>query len=70
MSLIGKILAILGIIILAFSTISSIGYGLYLWGSVGLTFAASAWAAFVIWMKLAMTGLVLTFVGIFMGASK
>lgn len=70
MSTLGKILAIIGIIIMAFSTIGSIGYGLYLWGSVGLALSSAAWAAFVVWMKMIMTGLTLAVVGFFMVVSE
>lgn len=35
-----------------FANIGAVGYGLYLWGSVGMTFAASTWTAFVLWLKL------------------
>lgn len=43
---------------IAFSTIGSIGYGLYLWGSVGLAFSASCWTAFALWLKLVIGGFI------------
>lgn len=48
-----------------FANIGAIGYGLYLWGSVGLTFATSAWTAFVLWLKLMGIAFV-SFVGAYM----
>ena len=39
------------------STIVSIGYGLYLWGGVGLTFAVSAWSAFKLFLVMLFGGL-------------
>ena len=49
-------LAVIGGILLALGTISAIGYGLYLWGSVGLALPASAWGGFVLWMHMFGTG--------------
>lgn len=48
-----------------FANIGAIGYGLYLWGSVGLTFATSAWTAFVLWLKLMGIAFV-SFIGTYM----
>lgn len=49
---------------IAFSTIGSIGYGLYLWGSVGLAFSASCWTAFVLWLKMFFGGLATMFIAL------
>ena len=57
----------IGIFAIALDTIGSIGYGLYLWGGLGGGFAASAWAAFVVWMKVFAAGIALTVVGIGLG---
>lgn len=54
----------IGMIILA--QIGGVGYGLYLWGSVGLELGAAAWSGFVLWMKMIGTGIlsILASVGI------
>lgn len=40
------------------STLVSIGYGLYLWGGVGLAFGVAAWSAFKLFLTLLFGGLV------------
>ncbi len=39
------------------STLISIGYGLYLWGGVGLALGAAAWSAFKLFLILLFGGL-------------
>ena len=39
------------------STLVSIGYGLYLWGGVGLAFGVAAWSAFKLFLILLFGGL-------------
>ena len=59
---------IIGGLLTGVATVASIGYGLYLWGALGLAFSVSAWTAFKVWMVFFGTGLVLVGVGFFMGA--
>jgi len=59
------IIAVLGLISMAFANIGSIGYGLYLWGGTGMAFGAAAWAAFKIWMIAMVVGIV-----VFIGAGS
>ena len=61
------VLAMIGVICVSFATLGSIGYGLYLWGSVGIAFSTSVWTAFVLWLKLVFSGLLLAVIG-FIGA--
>ena len=39
------------------STLVSIGYGLYLWGGVGLALGVAAWSAFKLFLTLLFGGL-------------
>ena len=34
----------------------SVGYFLYLWGSIGIMLAPAAWAAFVLWLNILGVG--------------
>lgn len=70
MKALGYILIVIGSIVLVFSTVGSIGYGLYVWGGTGIPFAESAWTAFVLWMKLAGGGLVSTLIGFFLSYER
>lgn len=67
MKTVAYILVVVGMLMLALDTIGSIGYGLYLWGGLGGTFAASAWTAFVVWMKVFAVGALLAIIGILLG---
>lgn len=40
------------------STLVPIGYGLYLWGGVGLALGVAAWSAFKLFLILAFGGLI------------
>ena len=40
------------------STLVSIGYGLYLWGGVGLAFGVAAWSAFKLFLTLLFGGFI------------
>lgn len=64
MRTIGKIFSMVGLLILALSTVGSIGYGLWLWGGLGGVLSTSAWAGFVLWMKMIIGGLLMLFIGI------
>lgn len=47
----------IGAISISLSTVGSLGYGLYLWGSEGLALSVSAWLAFTLWLKAFVGGL-------------
>lgn len=47
-----------GIACMAFSTLGSIGYGLYLWGGTGVAFSTSCWLAFTVWLKTVGIGVI------------
>ena len=53
-------------ILIALAQIGAAGYLLYLWGSVGLGFGASAWSAFVLWLEMMGTGILLYLISVFM----
>jgi len=46
---IGTYMITISLFAAAFINIIAIGYGLYLWGAVGTTFALAAWLAFKFW---------------------
>ena len=53
------------------STLVSIGYGLYLWGGVGLALGVAAWSAFKLFIIMLFGGLVVFFsAGIGMKATE
>jgi hypothetical protein len=52
-----KVFLIVGSLMLIIGNIGGIGYGLYLWGSVGLPFATAAWMAFKFWVLWQLTGI-------------
>ena len=56
-------IGVIGLILIALSTLSSFGYLLYSWGSVGLAFSTSAWLAFVLWLELLIIGFLAVFIG-------
>ncbi len=60
-----KYLFIVGIIILSLVTMGSLGYGLYLWGGVGLALPVAAWSAFKLYMIGSAIGLVSLLLGIY-----
>lgn len=47
----------IGAVSIVLSTVSSLGYGLYLFGSEGLAISVSAWLAFTFWLKAFFGGL-------------
>ncbi len=67
METIGRIFLVVGLLVLALSTVGSIGYGLYLWGGLGGALGASAWAAFLTWIKLVIGGFIAVVIGVVMG---
>lgn len=51
--------AILGVFCMVFAKLLGIGFFLYMWGSVGTTVGAAAWAGFTLWAKVFFGGLAL-----------
>jgi len=64
MKLFGLLLAIIGLLTAGLATITSIGYFLYLCGSVGLAVAPSAWAGFLLFVKMLVSGIMALFTGL------
>lgn len=46
----------LSVIIMVLAQISGIGYGLYLWGGLGMEFGSSVWSGFLLWLKMMVSG--------------
>jgi hypothetical protein len=61
------IIGIIGMVVLAFINIIAIGYGLYLWGSVGHEFSYAVWEAFKVWIIGIGVGLVMITPAIIVG---
>jgi len=59
----GAILMIVGYLAMMASTLSGLGYGLYLLGHVGLAFGPAAWAGFLLFIKLFLGGFVTLGIG-------
>ncbi len=57
-------IAMIAIIVLAFTTIGSIGYGLYLWGGTGMALGLAAWTAFKVWITVGAVALVTLLISI------
>jgi len=53
------IMFLVSLVLLAFGNIASIGYGLYLWGGVGIAFSAALWGAFKVWLCFMIVSFVL-----------
>jgi len=56
-------LFLLGIILLVSANITGIGVLLYQWGKLDLQLGASAWIAFLIWLKMILFGFFSLFLG-------
>ena len=63
MNNIKTILTTIGILLAGLGNIISIGYGLYLWVIVDLTFKVSLWNGFMIWISMITLGLILIIIG-------
>ena len=59
----GGVLLVFAMIILAFSTLGSVGYFLYLWAH-GTAVGMAAWVGFVTWLKAIGSALLLGTIGI------
>lgn len=67
---IGSAIMTLGMLTGALAFISAIGYGLYMWGGLGMELATSAWSAFVLWLKMIISAMVLVVIGLFFYFTK
>lgn len=67
---VGSAIISLGMLVGALAFISSIGYGLYMWGGLGMELSTSAWSAFVLWLKMIISAIVLFIVGLFLYFTK
>jgi hypothetical protein len=61
------VIGIIGLVILAFINVVGIGYGLYLWGSVGHEFGYAVWEGFKVWISGIGIGLVMILPAVFTG---
>ena len=70
---IGKIMLMIGLVIIGFAFISGVGYALYLWGALGGTFVAlgpSTWGGFVLCLKIILGAGIFLISGILLGGLK
>ena len=63
----GVILALIGYLVMIFSFIANLGYGLYLW-STEVTLALALWTAFKSWIVTLISGILTAFLGIIITA--
>ena len=67
LGLFGAILIIIGYLVMIFSFIANLGYGLYLW-STEVTLALALWTAFKSWIVTLISGTLTAFLGIIITA--
>ena len=67
LGLFGAILIIIGYLVMIFSFITNLGYGLYLW-STEVTLALALWTAFKSWIVTLVSGILTAFLGIIITA--
>lgn len=67
LGLFGAILIIIGYLVMIFSFITNLGYGLYLW-STEVTLALALWTAFKSWIVTLISGILTAFLGIIITA--
>lgn len=67
LGLFGAILIIIGYLVMIFSFITNLGYGLYLW-STEVTLALALWTAFKSWIVTLISGTLTAFLGIIITA--
>jgi hypothetical protein len=58
-----RLFMILAIVLFVLANVTGIGYGLYLWGGVGLAFSVAAWSAFKVWITMVLVGFVSMMIG-------
>lgn len=68
MKALGAVILVIAYVCIALAFVSGIGVGLYSLGVLNMAFGASAWAGFVVWMKMIGGGFVGLIVGFVMTA--
>lgn len=68
MKALGGILLVVGWLCVALAFVSGLGVGIYSLGVLNLAFGASAWAGFVIWLKMIVGGFLSLIVGFVLAA--
>lgn len=68
MKALGGVLMVIGWLCVALAFVSGLGVGIYSLGVLNLAFGASAWAGFVVWLKMIVGGIVSLIVGFVLAA--
>lgn len=68
MKALGGILLVIGWLCVALAFVSGLGVGIYSLGVLNLAFGASAWAGFVVWLKMIVGGFASLIVGFVLAA--
>ncbi len=68
MKALGGILLVVGWLCVALAFVSGLGVGIYSLGVLNLAFGASAWAGFVVWLKMIVGGFASLIVGFVLAA--
>lgn len=68
MKALGAVIIVIAYVCIALAFVSGIGVGIYSLGVLNMTFGASAWTGFVVWMKMIGGGFVGLIVGFVMAA--
>lgn len=68
MKALGGILLVVGWLWVALAFISGLGVGIYSLSALNLAFGVSAWAGFVVWMKMFIGGFASLIVGFVLAA--
>jgi len=55
----------IGVLLGVLANVTSIGYGLYLWGGEGVAFGLALWTAFKLWISIVLTALLAIIFGLF-----
>ena len=68
MKALGGVLLVVGWLCVALAFVSGLGVGIYSLGVLNLAFGASAWAGFVVWLKMIAGGFASLIVGFVLAA--
>lgn len=68
MKALGGVLLVVGWLCVALAFVSGLGVGIYSLGVLNLAFGASAWAGFVVWLKMIVGGFASLIVGFVLAA--
>lgn len=68
MKALGGILLVVGWLCVALAFVSGLGVGIYSLGVLNLAFGVSAWAGFVVWLKMIVGGFASLIVGFVLAA--